>query len=156
MHSFSLAALLINTLPIPSFWANVQVYGQSPKQGHHFPMRRKFPDREPKFLLRPAIPSRQSWPLEGREMRRIRLSTLMLLIVVVGLCAALVVRERQAARREADLRRSAASREAKLKAKIAEMELDDQARWKLLAARRARYSGSTAPSPDARFPLPPD
>jgi hypothetical protein len=37
-------------------------------------------------------------------MRRFRLSTLMLLIVIAALCIALVVRERRAARREAELR----------------------------------------------------
>jgi hypothetical protein len=37
-------------------------------------------------------------------MRRFRLSTLMLLIVIAALSIALVVRERRAARREAELR----------------------------------------------------
>jgi hypothetical protein len=37
-------------------------------------------------------------------MKRIRLSTVLLLIVVVALCTALVVRERQVAREEAELK----------------------------------------------------
>jgi hypothetical protein len=37
-------------------------------------------------------------------MKRFRLSTLLLLIVVVALCGALVVRERQVAREEAELK----------------------------------------------------
>jgi hypothetical protein len=36
-------------------------------------------------------------------MRRFRLSTLMLLIVIAALCIALVVQQRRAARREAEL-----------------------------------------------------
>ena len=36
-------------------------------------------------------------------MRRIRLSTLMLLIVIASLCVALVVQRHQSARREAEL-----------------------------------------------------
>jgi hypothetical protein len=36
-------------------------------------------------------------------MKRFRLSTLMLLIVIAALCVALFVRERRAARREAEL-----------------------------------------------------
>jgi hypothetical protein len=39
----------------------------------------------------------------GDAMRRFRLSTLMLLIVIAALCVALVVQERRAARREAEL-----------------------------------------------------
>jgi hypothetical protein len=37
-------------------------------------------------------------------MKRFRLSTLMLLIVIAALCVALVVQQRQASRREAELR----------------------------------------------------
>ena len=44
-------------------------------------------------------------------MRRIRLSTLMLLIVIAALCAGLIVQDRRAARR-------AARRESELKAEL--------------------------------------
>jgi hypothetical protein len=37
-------------------------------------------------------------------MKRFQLSTLMLLIVIAALCVALVVQQRQASRREAELR----------------------------------------------------
>ena len=45
-------------------------------------------------------------------MKRIRLSTLMLLIVIAALGVALVVQERRAARRETELRLEMAFREA--------------------------------------------
>jgi hypothetical protein len=47
-------------------------------------------------------------------MRRFRLSTLMLLIVIVALAIALVVRERRAARREAELQAEMAALQSRL------------------------------------------
>ena len=43
-------------------------------------------------------------------MRRIRLSTLMLLIVIAALCAGLIVQDRRAARRETELKAKLDSR----------------------------------------------
>jgi hypothetical protein len=43
-------------------------------------------------------------------MRRIRLSTLMLLIVIATLCAGLIVQDRRAARRETELKAKLDSR----------------------------------------------
>jgi hypothetical protein len=43
-------------------------------------------------------------------MRRIRLSTLMLLIVIAALCAGLIVQDRRAARRESELKAELDSR----------------------------------------------
>ena len=49
-------------------------------------------------------------------MKRFRLSTLMLLIVIAALAVALVVQDQRAARREAEQRELAAGREADLNA----------------------------------------
>ena len=63
---------------------------------------------------------------------RLRIGTLMLLIVIVALCIALGIQERRAAHREAELR-----------AKIAEMEQDDATRWKKMNDRRIQHMGLT-------------
>ena len=93
---------------------------------------------------------------------RLRIGTLMLLIVIVALCIALGIQQRRAAHREAELRRQAASREAELRAKIAEMEQDDITRWKDMNDRRIQHTGlTTQPTgkTNARdpygFPFPP-
>src|SRR5262245_32294401 len=93
---------------------------------------------------------------------RLRIGTLMLLVVIVALCLALGIQERWAAHRVAELRRQAAGREAELKAKIAEMEQDDFTRWKDMNNRRIQHTGLTI-QPTAktnaqgpyRFPFPP-
>jgi hypothetical protein len=48
--------------------------------------------------------------MRGGAMRRIRLSTLMLLIVIAALCAGLIVQDRRAARRETELKAKLDSR----------------------------------------------
>jgi hypothetical protein len=48
-------------------------------------------------------------------MKRFRLSTLMLLVVIVGLAIALVVQERRAARREVQLQAEIADLQARLR-----------------------------------------
>jgi hypothetical protein len=64
-------------------------------------------------------------------MKRFRLSTLMLLIVIAALGTALVVQHRQAARREAELR-----------AKIDELEQAGMAdEWRKMSDRRIRRYG---------------
>lgn len=46
-----------------------------------------------------------SCPIRGDAMRRFRLSTLLLLIVIAALCIALVVQQHRADRREVEARR---------------------------------------------------
>ncbi len=93
---------------------------------------------------------------------RFRISTLMLLIVILALCIALGIQGRRAAHREAELQRQAADREAELKAKIAEMEQDDATRWVKMNDHRIQHAGSTIqPTANAstrdtsRIPFPP-
>ena len=93
---------------------------------------------------------------------RLRIGTLMLLIVIVALCIALGIHERRAADRVAELQQQAASREAELRAKIAEMEQDDFTRWKKMSDHRIQRTRSTiqpAANTAARapygFPFPP-
>jgi hypothetical protein len=91
---------------------------------------------------------------------RLRISTLMLLIVILALCIALGIHKRRAAHREAELKSKAAHREAELRAKIAEMEQDDFTRWKKMSDHRIQRTGSTIqPTADAnardRYKFPP-
>jgi hypothetical protein len=64
-------------------------------------------------------------------MKRFRLSTLLLLVVIVALCFALGVQDRRAARREAELR-------AKI-AKLGQAEVSRE--WFELNERRLRHAG---------------
>ncbi len=57
-------------------------------------------------------------------MKRFRLSTLMLLIVIAALCVALVVRQRRATRREAEQRDREDRRVAKLENRMIVQEVE--------------------------------
>jgi hypothetical protein len=93
---------------------------------------------------------------------RLRISTLMLLIVILALGMALGIREWRAAHREAELQRGAAGREAELRARIAELEQDDATRWLKMHDHRIQRMGlKIQPTTDAntpntpRYPFPP-
>jgi hypothetical protein len=57
-------------------------------------------------------------------MKRFRLSTLMLLIVIAALCVATVVQQIGAARRDAELRGQASRREAELQDRLVLQEIE--------------------------------
>src|SRR3954470_17051687 len=77
-------------------------------------------------------------------MKRFRLSTLLLLVVIAALCFALGVQDRRAARRDAELR-----------AKIAQLEEVEASReWiEMNERRRLRYAGFAGETARSQVPI---